>query len=189
MEKVMFKRRFTEEQRVKYVNEVLESGSNVLIAKKYDINQVQLSSWVNNYRRFGQTLKPKEPKDQKIIPNYKKEYEKAQDKIKEQELKIAILEDLLKKQPSLNDKIFIANKWIKKGYKTFLVLKILHIPRFTYYDKQKEVIERSYANVGRKVPGYSLTFDGRKILDLDIQKCIVDIKNYKTSKRYKLQLN
>lgn len=70
MEKVMFKRRFTEEQRVKYVNEVLESGSNVLIAKKYDINQVQLSSWVNNYRRFGQTLKPKEPKDQKIIPNY-----------------------------------------------------------------------------------------------------------------------
>ena len=36
MEKVMFKRRFTEEQRVKYVNEVLESGSNVLIAKKYD---------------------------------------------------------------------------------------------------------------------------------------------------------
>ena len=78
MEKVMFKRRFTEEQRVKYVNEVLESGSNVLIAKKYDI-------------------KPKEPKDQKIIPNYKKEYEKAQDKIKEQELKIAILEDLLKK--------------------------------------------------------------------------------------------
>ena len=34
MEKVMFKRRFTEEQRVKYVNEVLESGSNVLIAKK-----------------------------------------------------------------------------------------------------------------------------------------------------------
>ena len=68
-----------------------------LIAKKYDINQVQLSSWVNNYRRIGQTLKPKEPKDQKIIPNYKKEYEKAQDKIKEQELKIAILEDLLKK--------------------------------------------------------------------------------------------
>ena len=82
MEKVMFKRRFTEEQRVKYVNEVLESGSNVLIAKKYDINQVQLSSWVNNYRRFGQTLK---------------QYEKAQYKIKEQELKIAILEDLLKK--------------------------------------------------------------------------------------------
>ena len=96
MEKVMFKRRFTEEQRVKYVNEVLESGSNVLIAKKYDINQVQLSSWVNNYRRLGNS-KTKEPKDQKIIPNYKKEYEKAQDKIKEQELKIAILEDLLKK--------------------------------------------------------------------------------------------
>lgn len=97
MEKVRFKRRFTEEQRVAYVNEVLESGSNVLIAKKYDINQVQLSYWVNNYRRYRQTLPPKEPKEQKAIPNYKKEYKKAQEKIKEQELKIAILEDLLKK--------------------------------------------------------------------------------------------
>ena len=87
MEKVMFKRRFTEEQRVKYVNEVLESGSNVLIAKKYDKSLEETRCY----------LEPKEPKDQKIIPNYKKEYEKAQDKIKEQELKIAILEDLLKK--------------------------------------------------------------------------------------------
>ena len=91
MEKVMFKRRFTEEQRVKYVNEVLESGSNVLIAKKYDINQVQLSSWVNNYRRFGQTLKPKEPKDQKIIPNYKKEYEKLKIKLRNKNLRLLFL--------------------------------------------------------------------------------------------------
>lgn len=97
MEKIMFKRKFTEEQRVTYVKEVLESGSNILIAKKYDINQVQLSYWVNNYRRCGQTLEPKEPKDSKLIPNYKKEYQKAQEKIKDQELKIAILEDLLKK--------------------------------------------------------------------------------------------
>lgn len=97
MEKVRFKRRFTEEERVSYVNEVLESGSNILIAKKYAINEVQLSTWVNNYRRYGQTLEPKEPKNQDIIPNYKQEYKKAQEKIKEQELKIAILEDLLKK--------------------------------------------------------------------------------------------
>ena len=97
MEKVRFKRRFTEEQRVAYVNEVLESGSNILIAKKYNINQVQLSYWVNNYRRYGHTLPPKEPKDPKLIPNYKKEYEKAQEKIKEQEIEIAILRDLLKK--------------------------------------------------------------------------------------------
>ena len=97
MEKIVFKRRFTEEQRIAYVNEVLESGSNVLIAKKYNINEVQLSYWVNNYRRYGRTLPPKEPKDPKLIPNYKKEYEKAQEKIKEQELEIAILRDLLKK--------------------------------------------------------------------------------------------
>ncbi|MDD5793716.1 MAG: IS3 family transposase [Clostridiales bacterium] len=38
--------------------------------------------------------------------------------------------------------------------------------------------------VGRKIPGYSYTFDGEKITDLVIQKYITEIKNYKTSKRY-----
>ena len=97
MSKVVFKRKFSEEQRVAYVKEVLESGSNSLIAKKYDINPVQLSTWVNNYRRYSQTIKPKNPKEGEILPNYKKEYHKFKDENEELKLKIAILEDLLKK--------------------------------------------------------------------------------------------
>ena len=98
MEKKRFTRKFSEDQRVSFVKEVLESGSNILIAKKYDLNCQLLSRWVNNYRRYSQTLEPKEPKNNEIIPNYKKEYKKAIEKIKDQELKIAVLEDLLKKK-------------------------------------------------------------------------------------------
>ena len=92
-----FIRKFTEEERVGYVMEVLETGSNVLIAKKYDINPKQLSNWVNNYRRYKQTLKPKVVVDQKPIPNYKKEYTKMKEQLEEKDLEIAILRDLLKK--------------------------------------------------------------------------------------------
>lgn len=99
MKDTKFKRKFTEEERMKFVNEALQSGSNILISKKYDINPVLLCRWVCNYRRYGQTLEPKESKDVEVIPNYKKEYKKAMKKIQDQEIKIAILEDLLKKRP------------------------------------------------------------------------------------------
>lgn len=93
-----FIRKFTEEQRVAYVQEVLESGSNILIAKKYDINPVQLSFWVNNYRRYQQTLKPKVVVDKETIPNYKKEYNKLKKEVADKDLEIQILRDLLKKK-------------------------------------------------------------------------------------------
>lgn len=102
MGKVKFKREFSEEQRVKFVTEALEIGSNIVIAKKYNINQVLLSRWLNNYRRYGQTLEPKdaaEDNNNKTIPNYKKEYKKAAEKVDELELKVKILEDMLKKKP------------------------------------------------------------------------------------------
>lgn len=93
-----FIRKFTEEERVKIVEEILECGSNTLIAAKYNINHVQLSTWKNNYRRYGQTLKPKEPKLlNKPIPDYKKEYLALSRKNAELELEIAVLRDMLKK--------------------------------------------------------------------------------------------
>jgi transposase len=95
---VRFKRKFTEEERVAIVNEVLETGSNSLIAAKYDINQVQLSTWKCNYRRYQQTIKPKETIETELIPNYKKEYKKAVKTIQDKDLEIAILRDLIKKK-------------------------------------------------------------------------------------------
>lgn len=97
MGEIKFKRRFTEEQRAKFVNEALESGSNILIAQKYNLHPGLLSRWVSNFRRYGQTLEPKEPIATKIIPNYKKEYKKYKKKNEELEVEVQILRDLLKK--------------------------------------------------------------------------------------------
>lgn len=94
---IKFKITRTEEERVKFANEVLESGSNILIAKKYDIHPCLLSRWVTNFRRYGNTLGPKNSKKTTVIPNYKKEYKKYMEKTKELELEVQILRDLLKK--------------------------------------------------------------------------------------------
>lgn len=98
MEGTRFIRKFTEEERTKFVKEALEYGSVVMVAKKYSLHQSLLSRWISNYRRYGQTLEPKEPKEKTIIPNYKKEYKKIMKKNRELELQVAILEDLLKKK-------------------------------------------------------------------------------------------
>lgn len=44
--------------------------------------------------------------------------------------------------------------------------------------------KRSYNNVGRKIPGYSYTFDGTKVNDVEIQKYITELKSKETSKFY-----
>lgn len=93
-----FTRKFTEEERVKIVEEVLSYGSNALIAAKYDINPVQLSYWKSNYRKYGQTLKPKEPKPlDEPIPNYKTRCKVLLKEKQELELEVAVLRDMLKK--------------------------------------------------------------------------------------------
>lgn len=94
-----FIRKFTEEERVKIVEEVLECGSNSLVSAKYDINPVQLSYWKSCYRKYGKTLKPKESKElDKPILNYKKEYGLILKEKQALELENAILKDMLKKK-------------------------------------------------------------------------------------------
>ncbi len=96
--KIAFKRKYSEEERARIVNEALEYGSNILIAKKYELNADLLSRWLNNYRRYGVTIMPKEPKIKKIIPNYKKEYEKMKKMIDDKDLEIEVLRELLEKK-------------------------------------------------------------------------------------------
>lgn len=96
---MVFTRKFTEEERVKIVEEILESGSNSLIAAKYDINPMQLSNWKCCYRKYGQTLKPKKPKVLDVpIQDYKKECKRLEKVNKDLELEVAILRDMLKKK-------------------------------------------------------------------------------------------
>lgn len=93
-----FIRKFTEEERVKIVEEALECGSNSLIAAKYNINPMQLSNWKCSYRRYGQTIKPKKAKAlDEPVPNYKKKCIALEKRNKELELEIAVLKDMLKK--------------------------------------------------------------------------------------------
>lgn len=93
-----FTRRFTEEQRIKMVEEVLEYGSNSLVAAKYDIHPGLLSKWKCNYRRYGQTLVPAELRPLKEpIEDYKKHSLKLEKENHELKLEIAVLRDMLKK--------------------------------------------------------------------------------------------
>lgn len=94
-----FIRKFTEEERVKIVEEVLECGSNSLIAAKYDINPVQICNWKSCYRKYGKTLKPKAAKLlDEPIPDYKKQCALLTKEKQSLELENAILKDMLKKK-------------------------------------------------------------------------------------------
>lgn len=93
-----FTRKFTEEERVKIVKEALEYGSNVLVASKYDIHYGQISNWKSCYRKYGQTLKPKDEKVlEKPIDDYKKKCKILEKEKHELELEVIVLRDLLKK--------------------------------------------------------------------------------------------
>lgn len=94
-----FTRKFTEEERVKIVEEVLEYGSNVLVAAKYDIHPKQISNWKSCYRKYGQTIKPKEAKMlDEPIPDYKKKCMLLEKEKHDLELEVVVLRDLLKKK-------------------------------------------------------------------------------------------
>lgn len=84
----------------------------------------------------------------------------------------------------MKERISEANKWIALGYAKSIVLRILKVSRSTYYAFMKVRKARSYDNVGRKIPGYSYTFKGKKITDIQIQKYIVELKNIETSRHY-----
>jgi transposase len=94
-----FIRKYTEEERVRIVEEALQYGSNSLIAAKYNINPVLLCRWKSCYRKYGQTLEPQKPKELEILmPDYKKQCALLTKEKKELELEVAVLRDMLKKK-------------------------------------------------------------------------------------------
>ena len=94
-----FIRKYTEEERVKIVEEALQYGSNSLIAAKYNINPVQICNWKSCYRKYGQTLKPKKPKELECpITDYKKQCALLTKEKCKLELEVAVLRELLKKK-------------------------------------------------------------------------------------------
>ncbi|WGD80131.2 IS3 family transposase [Bacillus subtilis] len=67
----------------------------------------------------------------------------------------------------------MANEWIAKGYAFRKVLKILEISPSTYYYQYKK--EEKSVSEGRPIPGYSLTKNGKKIPDEQIQEWLMEL--------------
>ncbi len=65
-----------------------------------------------------------------------------------------------------------------------MVLRIVKVSRSTYYAYINSRPNRNYNNVGRRISGYSYTFRGFKVYDIQIQKYIKELKTRKTSKYY-----
>ncbi|MFE9279609.1 hypothetical protein ACQKLN_24915 [Paenibacillus glucanolyticus] len=77
---------------------------------------------------------------------------------------------MLKKQnPSLSDKIEVADKWIKLGHAAKRILQIVGVSEQIYYYRKKNApYVRNEKRGGRPAPGYSQTVDEKKISDEQI---------------------
>jgi putative transposase len=69
----------------------------------------------------------------------------------------------------------VAREWILKGYKAVRVLKICGVPKSTYYYQFKHTNPKKAANGGRPVPGYSYSFEGKKVPDARIKRLIMKL--------------
>lgn len=99
----------------------------------------------------------------------------------------------------------IALKWINYGYKTKSVCRIVELSRATFYfnisTREKLKKPEFKQDLGRKIPGYSITFNNEKVKDSDIKQWVIDlVKNegynygyrkiaHCLKRRYKLIIN
>lgn len=64
----------------------------------------------------------------------------------------------------------VANRWIEDGYKVSLVLRIVGLPKSTYYYfKNKNSEDRRKYNAGAKPKGYSYNYEGKRVADSEIK--------------------
>jgi len=74
----------------------------------------------------------------------------------EKEIEIAILRDLVKKRPSLNDRVETAKRWSAKGYAVRTVLRFLGVSRSTFYYRKANEGKKRKPGPGRTPRGYSI---------------------------------
>jgi len=73
----------------------------------------------------------------------------------------------------LAEKVVVADKWIKKGYKVTLVTRIVGISRSCYYYRTRYCKERN-GRGGRPLPGYSGNKHGHFISDEQIKEWLFE---------------
>lgn len=71
----------------------------------------------------------------------------------------------------------LANDWISTGAPINLILRVLNLKKSTYYRwrSSTEIYSCTKSSKEGIIPGFSYTFDGKKINDLEIQKLIAEI--------------
>ncbi len=83
---------------------------------------------------------------------------------------------LKKGEPSLSDKMEIADKWIQLGYTAKMVLRIVGILEATYYYRKNKASQKPRVyHGGRPIPGYSLSMDGQPVSDGQIKEWLSEL--------------
>ncbi len=140
------------------------------------------AGFVNRSRQAGKTHHQNPKKVAAYTPSPKEfqALEHENDKLKkllgEKDLEIAILRDLVKKgEPRLSDKIEIADKWIARGCKAAMVLRIVGVSEATYYYRKKHFKQERVYNGGRPIPGFSLDHKQHPVSDEQIKEWLMEL--------------
>ncbi|HAE62432.1 MAG TPA: IS3 family transposase [Eubacteriaceae bacterium] len=173
----MTRKKYSDEFKQQIVKEAIETGNMSLVARQHEIAKSMVAKWVKQYKN---PPVQKNNKKKAIDNSYYKELETENDKLKkllgEKDLEIAILKDLLKNtNPPIEDKVSIANKWISRGYKAVLVLKIVGLSRSTYYYRISRTGLTKRVGGGRPCPGYSLDKANNRISDEQIKEWLTEL--------------
>ncbi|MGG5254455.1 IS3 family transposase [Neobacillus sp. SM06] len=171
----MARTKHSKEFKLQVIKEALETGNKAIVARRYNLNANMVGRWCTEYKngQYGDV-------DVTVMPDLDpKEMSKENEKLKillgEKDLEIAILRDLIKKKnPPLAEKLEVAEKWIQKGYSISVVLKIIGIPRSTYYYQKNYRVEEKKVSEGRPAPGYSFKEDGQKVSDEQIKEFLLE---------------
>ncbi len=79
----------------------------------------------------------------------------------------------------MTEKVAIADKWINRGYRATLVLRIVGVSRSTYYYR---ILHKDFEHLvggGRPIPGYAYDTHGRRICDEQVKEWISELAKAK----------
>ena len=92
------KKRYTDEFKEQIIKECHETGNMSLVARRYEISKNTIYYWMRSYRKKG-TLKATQTNErelQKQLEKVSSENERLKRILGEKDLKLAVIEDLLK---------------------------------------------------------------------------------------------
>ncbi|MGO4549360.1 transposase [Paenibacillus sp. 2TAB23] len=162
----MTRNKHSKEFKLQVVNEAIETGNKALVACPYEIAANMLHRWVREFENGKYGVTTIDAINEIEAKQMAQENDQLKHLLGEQALEIAILRDLIKKEkPSFADKVEVADHYIDLGYTITLVLRLVKIPRSSYYYHKYNKVAVKTVSEGRQIPGFSLQRDGAKVPD------------------------